>query len=241
MLLSQELRLGQQAEGPRPLSVAELEDIERRLTYCRLTVGNLLEDASLQHDPDIVGNYNEHIGALMERGLLLAMCQEKWSSRAITAYSRCQPEYPLVVPSRMGYNALPVLYCVGDGTKMNTEHVGFLAPRSRDQAVIAYAARIGGAMTQTNTALVSGVGKLTEAALASAAPGTLGIVRGKLEQTAIDRHYRDAVMNGQLTLVSASDPAVRQSDVAVDQLIDGFANRLYAIEPGPPPAYRKER
>lgn len=143
--------------------------------------------------------------------------------------------------SRLGIQAPPVIYCVRDPSSMQADTIGVLPPRTRDQQVIDYAARIGGAVNQAGAALVSGVGKLTESALVGAASTTLGIVRGSLESAALDRRYRDSVMDGQLTLVSTTDPIARQSDEAVDHLVRAFAGRIFVIEPGPPPAWCEER
>ena len=240
VLLSQELRLAQKPEGPRPLSIGELANLENRLAARQIPVGDLLENTGLQTDPDIVGEHGERIRALLERGFQMAMAIQRWDSRAITAVCRNQTEYPQAVLSRLGNQSPPVLYYVGDPSPMQASSIAVLPPRTREQDVIDYAARIGSAVTKAGATLVSGVGKLTESALVGAASTTIGIVRGSLESASLDRRYRQPIMDGQLTLVSSTDPIARQSDDAVDRLVHGIAGRVFVIEPGPPPAWREE-
>lgn len=241
VLLSQELRLAQKPEGPRPLSIGELANLDQRLASRQLSVADLLEDTSLQQESAVVGDDGDRVQALLERGFQMAMAIQRWDSRAITAVCRNQTEYPQAVLSRLGNQAPPVVYCVGDPSLMQAESIAILPPRTRDQDVIDYAARIGGAVTKAGASLVSGVGKLTESALVGAASTTIGIVRGSLEAAALDRRYRQPVMDCQLTLVSATDPIARQSDESVDRLVRAFAGRVFVIEPGPPPGWREER
>ena len=239
IMLSQELRLAQKPEGPNPLSIGELANLEQRLAARQVSIGDLLDNSCLLYDPDIVGEEGDRIQALLGRGFQMAMAIQRWNSRCITALCRNQPEYPKAV-LRLGNQAPPVIYCMGDQSPMQADTIGILPPRTRDQEVIDYAARIGDAVNQAGAALVSGVGKLTESALVGAASTTIGIVRGSLESAAIDRRYRDSVMDNQLTLVSTTDPIARQSDEAVDLMVRAFAERVFVIEPGPPPAWREE-
>ena len=96
-------------------------------------------------------------------------------------------------------------------------------------------------MTQAGATLVSGIGKLSESALVEEAARTLAVTRGSLEKAALDRRYREPLMNGRLTLVSASDPALRQQDQSVDNLVRALAKRVFLIDSGPPPSWREER
>lgn len=241
LLLTQDLILGKRSDGPRPLSIGELADLERRLGNRGLALDNLLDNSGIEHDPDIVGDDDNRISALLGRGFGMAMCLEQWGTRGITACSRNQPEYPHQLLSHLGQQAPPVVYCVGNQAALQKRGLAILPPRTRDTEVIDYASRMGSAMTQAGATLVSGIGKLSEAALVEASSQTLAVTRGSLEKAALDRRYREPLMNNRLTLVSASDPALRQQDQSVDNLVRVLAKRVFVIDPGPPPAWREER
>ena len=69
-------------------------------------------------------------------------------------------------------------------------------------------------------------------------PRYWGVMRSSLKLAATDRRYRLAIMDGQLTLVSAADPAGRQPDRETDALMRALSKRTVVIDPGPPPAWR---
>lgn len=231
LLLTQDLNMGKPDNGPRPLSIDELADLENRLYSQGWDYGDLLTS----NDPEL---HDERISALLGRSFLMAIAIEKWDTRGIAVYSRNQPEYPTALLSRMGQQAPPVVYCVGDRAALQESALAILPPRTRDPEVINFASRMGGAMTQAGATLVSGLGKLSEAALVEAASKTLAVTRGSLEKAALDRRYREPLINGRLTLVSAADPTLGQKDEAVDNLVRAFAKQVVLIDPGPPPAWR---
>lgn len=241
LLLTQDLILVKQSDEPRPLSIGELAELERRLGDQGLAVDNLLDSSGIDRDPDIVGHDADRISSLLDRSLKMAVCVDRWGNRGIAAYSRNQPEYPHRLVSRMGQQAPPVIYCVGDQAALQESALAILPPRTRDQEVIEYASHMGCAMTQAGATLVSGIGKLSESALVEEAARTLAVTRGSLEKAALDRRYREPLMNGRLTLVSASDPALRQQDQSVDNLVRALAKRVFLIDSGPPPSWREER
>lgn len=236
MLLTQQL--GNKPAPDCPLNNSELDQLEHHLAER----GKALADLVNAGWAEVLSGYpeSERASNLLQRGWPLAMAKTNWQTLGIIPICRHQDEYPQRLRDLVA-KAPPVIYCIGDVAALNAGYTAIMAPRTRDQAVIDYARQMGKVMGKAKALLATGTGRSTENALMKEALESvpvLGVMRSSLKLAATDRRYRRAIMEGQLTLVSAADPSGRQPDRETDALLSALSKRTVVIDPGPPPAWR---
>lgn len=238
MLLTQTLGY-KPAPDCRPLNNSELYQLEHHLAG----QGKALADLVSVGWPEVLSGHpeSERVCQLLQRGWPLGMATTNWQTLGIIPICRHEDEYPQRL-RELGSKAPPVIYCIGDVSALNAGYTAIMAPRTREQAVVDYARRMGKVMGKAKAPLATGTGRTTENALMEEAFSegvpVLGIMRSSLKLAATDRRYRRPIMDGQLTLVSAADPDGRQPDRETDALLSALSKRTVVIDPGPPPAWR---
>ena len=238
MLLTQQLG-NKPAPDCLPLNRDEMVRLEHHLAERRKALADLVTPGwaeALSGYPE-----SERASKLLQRGWLLAMATTNWQTLGIIPICRHEASYPERLRD-LGVNAPPVIYCIGDVATLNAGYTAIMAPRTREQAVVDYARQMGIVMGKAKAPLATGTGRATENALMEEAFSegvpVLGIMRSSLQLAATDRRYRRRLMDGQLTLVSGTDPAGRQPDRETDALLSALSKRTVVIDPGPPPAWR---
>ena len=238
MLLTQPLGY-KPAPECQPLNSDELVQLEGHLAERRKALADLVNPGWAE----VLSGYpeSERVSNLLQRGWPLAMATTNWQTLGIIPICRHQDEYPQRLRD-LGVKAPPVIYCIGDVAALNAGYTAIMAPRTREQAVVDYARRMGKVMGKAKAPLATGTGRTTENALMEEAFSeslpVLGVMRSSLKLAATDRRYRRPIMDGQLTLVSAADPDGRQPDRETDALLRALSKRTVVIDPGPPPAWR---
>lgn len=233
-LLTQQLD-NKPAPDCQPLNNREMNQLERHLGEQGKALADLVNAGwaeALSGHPE-----SERVSKLLQRGWLLSMATTGWQTLGIVPICRNAGEYPQRLRD-LRAEAPPVIYCIGDTAQLNAVYTAVMAPRTREQAVVDYARKMG----KAKAPLATGTGRSTESALMeetfSEGVHVLGVMRSSLKLAATDRRYRRAIMEGQLTLVSAADPSGRQPDRETDALLSALSKRTVVIDPGPPPAWR---
>ena len=184
-----------------PLIVGRSSSSEKRLTsgeYRRLA--RCLVDT--QHEPaDLLGARakevlracrssldEDRVMRLLERGFLLGQAIERWSSRAIWVVSRADDTYPLRIKSRLRDAAPSVLYGSVDASILDTGGIAVVGSRQVDNALVGYAEDVGRLSAEAG-------GRVT------------AVLANDLERTALNRDHRNLILDGQIVLVSPSDPS----------------------------------
>lgn len=237
MLLTQ--TLGKEpGRGCQPLDNEEFARLEKYLDEQGKPLSALVNRGWEQ----VIAGFPEaqRVQKLLERGFLLSMQANSCQTLSITPVCRHENAYPQRLCA-LG-DAPPVIYCLGSTTQLNNGYTAIMAPRTRDEEVVTYVRKIGKAMGIAQKPLATGTGRTTENALMEEAFSVgipvLGVMRSSLALAATDRRYRNALIEGKLTLVSAADPSGRQLDRDADALIQALSERTVVIDPGPPPRWR---
>ena len=179
----------------------------------------------------------KRISALLQRGFLLSLVLEHWQSRSIWVVSRADPDYPLLYKRRLGRNAPPVLYGCGDAALLNKGGLAMVGSRIISDDVTEYAQRVGRLAARAECTVVSGGARGVDQASVHGAlscGGTAAIILpGKLEDEALARKNREALMDGRLALVSPYDPQVGWSvgyAMGRNKLIYGLSDAALVVE-----------
>lgn len=152
----------------------------------------------------------ERLRRLLGRGFLLGQAVERWQTRSIWVVSRADAEYPTRLKARLKEDCPPILYGCGSRSLFDREGLAVVGSRNADDALLAYAAGVGGLAAAAGVVLVSGGARgIDEAATggALAAGGTaVSLLAEGLESRAMRRENRSAIAEGRLLLLSPYDP-----------------------------------
>jgi predicted Rossmann fold nucleotide-binding protein DprA/Smf involved in DNA uptake len=212
LLLTAPLIVGRGAAGVRPLSP---DDYSRLAAHLR-SIGHKPADFLEQSAEDVIRACQDIVNAdqlrrLLERGFLLAQALERWSSRAIWVISRADPQYPRRLKTRLNDAAPAVLYGCGDLRLLDGGGLAVVGSRDADDALLAYSAQIGSFASRSQKAVVSGGARgVDQAAMRGALQSggcSVGVLADSLENAALDRDHREALLNDRLVLTTPYDPS----------------------------------
>lgn len=161
--------------------------------------------AECGHDLD-----TERIVALLERGLLLTLALGRWRDCSLWVISRADPEYPRRFKMRLKQHAPPILYGCGDIHLLGNGGLAVLGSRNVGDELIEYAENVAGLAAAAQCSIISGGARGVDSAAMRGAltegGQVIGVLGDSLEKAVLDRDNRDAVLNGQLLLISPYDP-----------------------------------
>ncbi|MBV5299381.1 MAG: DNA-protecting protein DprA [Rhodoferax sp.] len=153
----------------------------------------------------------DRLQRLLSRGFLLSQALEQWQSRAIWVISRADAQYPRRLKTRLREDAPAVLYGCGDLRLLDAGGLAVVGSRHVDDSLIACTEAVGALAASARRNIVSGGAKgIDQAAMRGAlqAGGTVcGVLADSLQRTVMNREHRDALLAGQLLLISPWDPS----------------------------------
>lgn len=212
LLLTAPLIVGRAAGSERPLTAAQYGRLAARLREIGHTPGDFLTesaDALLRECASIADL--EQMRRLLARGFLLSQAVERWSARAIWVISRADPAYPRRLKKCLGTAAPAVLYGCGEAGLLDAGGLAVVGSRHVDDTLLAYAEAVGRLAADARRAIVSGGARgIDEAAMRGAITHggrAIGILADGLEKAALKAHYREALRERRLVLVSPYDPS----------------------------------
>lgn len=215
LLLTAPLLDGKKTERsnePKPLTPSEYKRLVRHLREIQGQPADLLSlnAAEILRTCQPVIDENR-LQKLLGRGFLLSQVIERWQARAIWVVSRADADYPRRLKVRLREDAPAVLYGCGDMALLETGGLAVVGSRYVDDVLIDYTMAVGRLTAQADRTLVSGGAKgIDQAAMRGAlvAGGKVcGILADSLEKTAMNREYRESLLNGRLLLISPYDPS----------------------------------
>ena len=198
----------------KPLSAAEYRDFARQLRAVQQEPADLLgSDATETLRASGTNLDGERIQRLLERGFLLAQAVERWRARALWITTRADPDYPKRLKVRLREDAPPVLYGCGDRTILNGGGLAVVGSREVNEDLVKYAHDVGRLAAGAKMVIVSGGARGTDQAAMrgalEAGGRSVGVLANGLERAALNRSYRNFLMDGRLALVCPYDPAAR--------------------------------
>lgn len=209
VLLCTRLALPRGADGPKPLSLVEWNDLAGRIARSEWQRPGALLGRAAGELASVLGvslPQAERMARLLERGGQLALEVERLADRGIWVLTRADEEYPVRWRQRLRSQAPAVLFGAGDRNLLGQGGLAVVGSREVDEAGEAFARFVGEQCAAGGLPIVSGAARGVDRAAmtgALAAGGrAVGILASSLEDVLGQRETRSWVLNGALTLLA---------------------------------------
>ncbi|OCQ99370.1 SMF family protein [Nostoc sp. MBR 210] len=197
---------------PQPLTLNEYNSVAEWLIENQMRPADLLEAnaKSLLQKASLNKIETDRLLALLERGVMLSLAVEKWTSQGLWILGRSDSNYPKLLKQRLRHSAPAILYGVGNVELLSRGGLAIVGSRDIDEEILSYTQKVAQASAMGGMQIVSGGARgVDQAAMLSVlnAGGTsVGILADSLTKAAVNSKYRSSIKDGKLTLVSSYDP-----------------------------------
>ena len=216
LLLAAPLMAGNRRSKVRFLAAGEYRSLARFLHAHQAEPADLLSSRA----EELIDRYDgpvdkSRLKALLDRGFLLSNTVERWQARAIWVMSRADDGYPTILRERLKKDAPVLLFGCGSPGIIRTGGLAIVGSRDAPEPLIEYTSEVASQVAHAGLTVISGAARGVDRAAmvaASKAGGqVVGVLAGDLERTAMNREYRDLLLDERLVLVSPYDPSSRFS------------------------------
>ncbi|MBD2435184.1 DNA-processing protein DprA [Nostoc sp. FACHB-110] len=197
---------------PQPLTLNEYNSVAEWLIENQMRPADLLEANAkyLLQKASFNKIETDRLLALLERGVMLSLAVEKWTSKGLWILGRSDSNYPKLLKQRLRHSAPAILYGVGNVELLSRGGLAIVGSRDIDEEILNYTQKVAKASAMGGIQIVSGGARgVDQAAMLSVlnAGGTsVGILADSLTKAAVNSKYRSSIKDGKLTLVSSYDP-----------------------------------
>ena len=206
--------IGRSAEQPiRPLAPKEWSELERKIEVSDFDgPGALpgLSAAELVRGLDVDLSLAHRIAGLLGRETELGLELERLSERGIFVLTKLDREYPSRLRSSLKQTAPPVLFTAGRRGLLDRGGLAVVGSRNIDESGQAFAAEIGRKCALISAPLISGGARGTDAlamqSAIEAGGAAVGVLADSLERAVRGADLREALENGNLTLITPYSP-----------------------------------
>ena len=205
--------LGKSRATEAPLKQLEYHQLAQLLHNHQMRPADLLQPNGLDRLQDIGGELRfdlERIKRLLDRGAALALAVESWTNKGLWLLSRSDTHYPQLIKTRLGREAPPIFYGVGNRDLLTYGGLAIVGSRNADQAAVDATQTIASLCAAQGIQVISGAarGVDSEAMQAALAAGgtVVGILADSLMKAAVAGKYRHALRDQTLVLLSAYSP-----------------------------------
>jgi len=201
-----------QAE-PMPLSLSEYNALAQKLQQQNLRPADLLAtDGKNWVFDEINGSLSpQRIVHLLERGAMLAVAVENWTSKGLWILSRSDEAYPQRLKRKLKHLSPPILYGVGNPDLLSQGGLAVVGSRDIDDEGLGYTQRIAEKCAEQSIQIVSGGARGVDqtAMLAAISVGgkSVGVLADSLIKAAVSMKYREGLRQGRVALISPYDPS----------------------------------
>ncbi|MBO3464147.1 DNA-protecting protein DprA [Aetokthonos hydrillicola Thurmond2011] len=196
---------------PQPLTLSEYNSLAEWLRENQMRPADLLEPTAKKQLEKITGKvYPERLLALLERGAMLSLAVEKWTSQGLWILGRSDTKYPKVFKQRLRHSAPPILYGVGNIELLSLGGLAIVGSRDVSEEILTYTGRVAQRIALEGMQVISGAARgVDQQAMLGVlhAGGTsVGVLADSLTKAAVNSNYRSSIKEGRLTLISSYDP-----------------------------------
>jgi predicted Rossmann fold nucleotide-binding protein DprA/Smf involved in DNA uptake len=192
---------------PLPLTLSEYN-----LLTEWLWLRDLLETTAIEKIKTITINKlnPDRIIALLERGLMLSLAVEKWTSQGLWILGRSDPKYPQRLKKILKHSAPAIIYGVGNVELLSLGGLAIVGSRDVDEEMIQYTQRVAKTCSQQNIQVISGgargIDQESMLGILNNRGTCVGVLADSLTKAAVNSKYRSGIREGRLTLISSYDP-----------------------------------
>ncbi|MGY5797476.1 DNA-processing protein DprA [Rheinheimera faecalis] len=182
----------------------------------------------------------ERILQLLGRGHSLALAMEKWHRAGLWVVTRSDSEYPKRLKTKLKNDCPPVLFGCGNKELLHSGGLAVVGSRNAVEADLLFTQQLAAKVTAEAITVVSGGARgVDEAAMLGAIKQggkVVGVMADSLLQSATSAKWRQALMDGQLVLVSPFYPEAgfnAGNAMARNKYIYCLADSALVIHSGP--------
>lgn len=152
----------------------------------------------------------EQLAQLLQRSASMGFALEKWQQQKVWVLSRASQQYPKALKTAMADTRPPLFYGIGNKDLLNTAGIGFVGSRDIDVNDEAYTQALAKQVVDQGFTVVSGgakgVDQTSMIAALEAGGSAIGILADSLLKSATNPHYRKALQEGRLLLITPYYP-----------------------------------
>ena len=199
-------------DGPKPLSISEWGSFASWLKARNLSPDELLTP---DFDDLLAGWVHNKIGStritqLLSRGHALALAVEKWQRAGLWIMTRADADYPVKLKARLKTLSPPVLFGCGEHGRLNNGDLAVIGSRNATDEDLLFTRHLAAKAANQGVSIVSGAARgVDEAAMLgalNAGGNAIGVVADSLLRSATSQKWRNALMDGGLTMISPFAP-----------------------------------
>jgi predicted Rossmann fold nucleotide-binding protein DprA/Smf involved in DNA uptake len=197
---------------PTPLTLSEYNTLALWLRENNLTPKDLLSPIFQERLPKIKIDQldPQRLFDLLQRGVMLGLAVEKWTSQGLWILGRGDSQYPKRLKQTLKHLAPPILYGVGNIQLLDQGGLAIVGSRDIDQEAVDYTKRLVEICAKQQIQVVSGgargVDQASMLGALEAGGNVVGVLADSLAKSAVSGKYRQSIREGNLTLISPYDP-----------------------------------
>ncbi|MFM6398871.1 DNA-processing protein DprA, partial [Planktothrix sp.] len=152
----------------------------------------------------------QRIQALLERGVMLSLAVEKWTTQGLWIMGRGDSQYPKRLKQRLKQKAPAILYGTGNIELLSAGGLAIVGARDITEQEIDYTQTIAKTCAEEGIQVISGgargVDQISMLGILEAGGTAVGVLADSLIKTSVNGKYRNSIAEGRLTLISPYDP-----------------------------------
>lgn len=150
------------------------------------------------------------IEGLLRRGAAMALATEKWLRSGLWILSRSDDAYPRRLKKKLGYEAPPLLFGVGEAELLDSGGLAIVGSRNASEMELQFARDVAARCSRDGLPVVSGGARGVDAAAMQGAGEEGGLVIGVLADSllraSVNRENRRGIEDNRLVLTSPFHP-----------------------------------
>ena len=199
---------------PKPLTLGEYNTLASWLIAEEMSPEDLLNPILKERLPQItIGKLDsKRLVTLLERGMMLSLAVEKWTSQGLWVLGRGDAQYPKYLKQKLKHSAPAILYGVGNIELLAQGGLAVVGSRDVDEQTLNYTHTVVRTCAKQGIQVVSGgargVDQASMLGVLEAGGTAVGVLASCLTKEAVSGKYRQSIKEGRLALVSPYDPDV---------------------------------
>lgn len=197
---------------PLPLTLSEYNLLTDWLRENQMRPADLLEATAKAQLQKITSNKlnPDRLLALLQRGAMLSLAVEKWTSRGLWVLGRSDTKYPKRFKQILKHSAPAIIYGVGNTELLSLGGLAVVGSRDVDEDILAYTRRVVQTCSQQGIQVISGgargIDQESMLGILDNGGTSVGVLADSLTKAAVNSKYRNSIQEGRLTLISSYDP-----------------------------------
>ncbi len=216
LLLAGHFQRGGRAEELKPLDLREFNRLTALLVERGARLEHLVDDdVDLSDMAHAAGIDPARLKNLLARGPSMALAVEQWRNYGTWVLSRIDETYPRRLLEHLGDGAPPLLFGVGSSNLLERGGLAIIGSRNVDRAGETFTKTVAGVCGSDGIQVVSGgargVDRIAMLEGLEGGASVIGVSADNLIRAAVTPAYREAIVEGRLTLVTPYAPDGRFS------------------------------